>query len=34
MPADWWNLWFQWMGLYILVAIASGVGFRFLFRVN
>ncbi len=34
MPVAWWNLWFQWMGLYILVAIGGGVGFRFALRVN
>jgi len=34
MPVAWWNLWFTWMGLYCLVAIACGVGSRYLLRVN
>jgi hypothetical protein len=34
MPPAWWNLTFQWMGLYIALAIVFGVGFRFLLRVN
>lgn len=34
MPVAWWNLWFQWMGLYVLVAVACGVGLRFALRVN
>jgi uncharacterized membrane protein (DUF106 family) len=33
IPA-WWNMCFQWMGVYVLVAIVGGVGFRFLLRVN
>jgi uncharacterized membrane protein (DUF106 family) len=33
MPA-WWNLCFQWMGLYVVLAIVFGVAFRFILRVN
>jgi len=33
LPA-WWNLCFQWMGVYVLIAIVAGVGFRFALRVN
>ena len=29
MPAEWWNLWWQWIGVYILVALGFGVGLRF-----
>lgn len=34
MPAAWWNLWITWMGVYIIVAVAGGVGFRFALKVN
>jgi uncharacterized membrane protein (DUF106 family) len=34
MPPAWWNLKFQWMGLYIALAVIFGVGFRFALRVN
>jgi uncharacterized membrane protein (DUF106 family) len=34
IPVAWWNLWFQWMGLYVLVALVGGVGFRFALGVK
>lgn len=30
----WWNLWIQWMGPYLLVAMAVALGLRFLFRIH
>lgn len=34
MPKAWWNLGWQWIGVYIIVAVVLGVGLRFALRVN
>jgi hypothetical protein len=34
MPAAWWNLFGRWAGLYVLVAVICGVGFRYALRVR
>lgn len=34
MPAAWWNLSLRWMGVYLLVAVAFGVGLRFALGVK
>ena len=34
MPFAWWNLWFQWMGLYFVVVLVCAIAFRFALGVN
>jgi uncharacterized membrane protein (DUF106 family) len=34
MPKAWWNIWIQWMGVYLLAAVASWVATRYLFAVK
>ena len=34
MPEAWWNLWFQWAGLYMWLAVAVALGLRFALGVH
>ena len=34
MPAAWWNIQLQWMGLYLVVALGLGISMRFALKVN
>ena len=34
MPAAWWNVFGRWAGLYVLVAVICGIGFRYALRVR
>ena len=34
LPAAWWNLTWQWGGLYMIVTLAVAMGLRFLLKIN